>query len=68
MCEVPLDDWANGGSVDVFFTYGEFCFSSMEIQGQNCVALLQGSKMSADLHSRSLILGMNCFTVSTMNV
>ena len=22
MCEVPLDDWANGDSVDVFFTYG----------------------------------------------
>ena len=22
MCGAPLDDWSNGGSVDVFFTYG----------------------------------------------
>ena len=21
MCEAPSDDWTNGGSVDVFFTY-----------------------------------------------
>ena len=25
----PLDDWASGGSVDVFFTYGKYGFSSM---------------------------------------
>ena len=27
-------------------------------QGQNCVALLQGSEMSAGFHSRNLILGI----------
>ena len=21
MCGVPLDDWTNGGSVDIFFSY-----------------------------------------------
>ena len=31
VCETPLDDWTNGGSVDVFFTYGEYDFSSMGI-------------------------------------
>ena len=29
MLETPLDDWANGGPVDVFFMYGEYGFSSM---------------------------------------
>ena len=32
MCRAPLDGWANnGGSVDVFFTYGEYSFSSMGV-------------------------------------
>ena len=31
VCESPLDDWINGGSVDVFFTYGEYGLSSMWI-------------------------------------
>ena len=31
MCEAPLDEWTNGNSVDVFFTYGDFGFSSMGI-------------------------------------
>ena len=31
VCETPLDDWTNGGSADVFFTYGEYGFSSMGI-------------------------------------
>ena len=32
VCEAPLDDWANGGFADdVFLTYGEHNFSSMEI-------------------------------------
>ena len=31
VCEAPLDDWANGSSADVFFTYGEYGFSSMGI-------------------------------------
>ena len=29
--EVPLDDWANGGSLDVFYTYDEYGFSYMGI-------------------------------------
>ena len=31
LCEASLDGWANGGSVDVFFTYDKYGFSSMEI-------------------------------------
>ena len=27
VCGAPLDDWANGGYVDVFFTCGEYGFS-----------------------------------------
>ena len=30
MCEAPLDDWANGGYVNVLFTCGEFGFSSLK--------------------------------------
>ena len=40
VCEPPLNDWANDGSVDVFFMHGEYGFSSMGIWGQNYVALL----------------------------
>ena len=29
VCGVPLDDWANGGSVNRFFTYAENAFSSI---------------------------------------
>ena len=38
------------------------------VLGQNYVALLKGSEMSAELHSRNLILGIKCFTISTLNV
>ena len=31
VCEAPLDDWTNGVSVDVFFTNGDYGFSSMVI-------------------------------------
>ena len=31
VCEVPLDDWTNGVSVDVFFTNGDYGFSAMVI-------------------------------------
>ena len=31
LCEAPLNDYANGGSADVFLTYREYGFSSMEI-------------------------------------
>ena len=55
VCGAPLDDWANGGSADVFFTYGEYDLNSMV---QNYVELLQGSEMSEGLHFRNLILGL----------
>ena len=29
VCEVLLDDWAIDGSADVFFTFDEYCFSSV---------------------------------------
>ena len=31
MCEAPLDDWGNDGSGGVFFTYGEYGFSSVKM-------------------------------------
>ena len=68
VCKTPLDDWANVGSADAFFAYGEYGFSSVGIEGQICIALLHGSKMSAELPSRNLILGINWFTISTLNV
>ena len=42
--------------------------SMVLVLGQNYVALLKGSEMSAELHSRNLILGIKCFTISTLNV
>ena len=42
--------------------------SMVLVLGQNYVALLKGSEMSAELHSRNLILGTKCFTISTLNV
>ena len=47
-----------------FFTHGEYGLSSMGNYGQNYVALLQGSEIAAELHSRNLILGINCFRIS----
>ena len=29
VCGAPLDDWANSGSADIFFTCGEYGFGSM---------------------------------------
>ena len=31
VCEAPLDDWGNDGSGGVFFTYGEYGFSSVKM-------------------------------------
>ena len=67
MCGVSLDGRANGGSVDVFFTYGMVLVlwgvgpileNGYGILGQNYVALLQGSTISAGLHSRNLIFAI----------
>ena len=51
-----------------FFTHGEYGLSSMGNYGQNYVALLQGSEIAAELHSRNLILGINGFRISILNV
>ena len=31
VCEAPLDDWTNSGSVDDFFIFAEYGLGSMEI-------------------------------------
>ena len=63
--ERPLG--ANAGSVDVFLTYGMVLVlwgvgpilgNGNGIWGQNHFALLQGSEISAELHTRNLILGI----------
>ena len=73
---MPNYDWANGGSVDVFFAWGMILllwedpaipWSGYGIQRQNYVALLQGSKMSAGFYSRNLILDIS-FRLITSNV
>ena len=53
---MPPYDWANGGSINVFWG-GEYGFSNVgvgailrnvcRIQGQNYVTLFQGSEMTA---------------------
>ena len=68
VCGVPLDDWANGGYVDVLFTCGECHLSSfgswscwgvgMGLIDKNYVLLFQVSQMSAGWHSRNLILAI----------
>ena len=65
---IPPYDWANGGSVGVFWGWGagEYGFSTLGvdvilgngsgIQEQNYVELLQGSGMTAGYHYRNWIL------------
>ena len=38
------------------------------IQGQNYVALFQGSEMPVAFHYRNLILGISCFRLTILNV
>ena len=67
----PPYDWAsNDGSIDVFWD-GEYGFSTVGvvailgngcgIQGQNYVALLQGSETTTVFHHRSWILCIKCY-------
>ena len=51
----------------VLWGVGAILENEYGIQGQNHVALLQGSDMSAGFHSRNLILGI-CFTLIMLNV
>ena len=57
-------DWANFGSVDVFFTNGEYSFSFktswywiFNLRTKLCV-LLQKSEISSGLHCKNFILDM----------
>ena len=62
---MPPYYWANGGSVDVFWV-GEHGFSTLGVgailrngcrfQGQNYVALPQGSEMTAGFHYKNWVL------------
>ena len=51
----------------VLWGVGAILENEYGIQGQNYVALLQGSDMSAGFHSRNLILGI-CFRLIMLNV
>ena len=63
-----LYDWANGGSVDVLLHMVSMALVLWEVgvilgngygtEGQNYVALLLGSEISAEFHYRNLILGI----------
>ena len=62
----------------MFFTHGEYGFSSLGVgailgngywtQGQNHVALLQGSEISAGFHYGNMILGIQCFRLIVMGI
>ena len=70
---MPPHDWADGGSADVF-SNREYGFSTVGvgailgngygIQGQNYVALLQGSERAAGFHRRSWILCVLCYRLT----
>ena len=68
----------NGGSVDVFLHMVSIVLvpwgvrailgNRCEIQGQNYVALLQGSEITTGFHYRSWILDIQGFRLVAMNV
>ena len=68
MCEAPLDDWANGGSVDVFFTYGEYGFSSWGFKDKIMMHCFREVTCQQSYTPEILILGVNCLTIYTVNV
>ena len=74
---MPHYGWANGDSVDGFFLH-RLVLVQWEVdailgkgygnQGQNFVALLQGSEMPAGFHHRNSVLGLLCFRLFASNV
>ena len=73
MCETLLDDSAV--SVNAIFNHVNVMFLLMPFSRmvstvlalsgfKDKIILLQGSEMSAELHSRNLVLGIKCFTIS----
>ena len=59
-----------------FFWDGEYGFSTVgailgngdKVQGQNYIALLQGSEMTAECHYRNWILGIQGFRLLALNI
>ena len=49
----------------VLWGAGAIITNGYGIQGQNCVGLLQVNAMTAGLHYRNLILGVQCFKLIT---
>ena len=69
--EASSDYWTDGSSVHDFFTYGEYGYNFIDkdkTKRENFVALLQGNKISAEVHSGNSKLGITCFTTSIFNV
>ena len=60
VCGADLGDWANGGYVDVLWGVGPIVRNECGIWGQNYVTLFLGNEMSAGLHSRNLLLVLEC--------
>ena len=46
VCGAPLYDWANGSYVDVFSSFGSWCYSK-KFRTKKYVAFLEGSEVSA---------------------
>ena len=66
VCGVALGEWANGGKVDVIWGVGPIVRNECEIWGQTYITLFQENEMSAGLHSRNLLLLLEClFALST---
>ena len=40
----------------------------MEVRDRKCVALLQGSEMSAGWHFRNVILGLDCCRIAILTI
>ena len=55
VCGAPLYNWANGSYVDVFSSFGSWCYSK-KFRTKKYVAFLEGSEVSAGWNSRNLIL------------
>ena len=59
--EAPLGDWANGGTVAFFSRMVSMVLVIWRFKGNIMLHYFRLSEMSAELHSRNLILGINCY-------
>ena len=67
VCGVALGEWANGGKVDVIWGVGPIVRNECEIWGQTYITLFQENEMSAGLHSRNLLLLLECLLLYLPN-